>query len=544
MKGQTPCARPCGPLTVFLQPLSAPPALGDVVRMVPRTVPLVWLDSARPHAVTGRWSVLGYEPWVALRSWGRRVEVTTSTATRVLRAHPLDVLRQTLERYRVTQPLPPPMHLVGLLGWFSYELNRWIEPRCVAGPQAAGSASGPPDLLWFGMRTLILVDHLHGRGWMARVADPHRPPSRACREALEALEREQERLAAAGRSHEEASHQDPASGGAADQRCAGVWPPSDGVAGAQPIVFESSSTPAQFEAMVARALDDIRAGDIFQANLAQQFTASWPWSAEETRTAALAIYLTLRRINPSPFACFLDAAEATVVSCSPERLVRAQDGRIETRPIAGTRPRGISAEEDVRLGLELLLNEKERAEHLMLVDLARNDLGRVAVVGSVRVDELMGLETYSHVHHIVSNVSGLLRRGLGAADIVRAVFPGGTITGCPKVRCMQIIRELEPVPRGLYSGSLGWLGFDGSLDLNIAIRTMVLREGRLSFHTGAGIVADSVPEREYHETLAKAEALFRAVRAAGWPAIRDGGSDAPTPSRLTGALQVVHETVC
>ena len=201
------------------------------------------------------------------------------------------------------------------------------------------------------------------------------------------------------------------------------------------------------------------------------------------------------------------------MSCSPERLVRVEGGWIETRPIAGTRPRGKSPQEDATNSFELLMSEKERAEHIMLVDLARNDLGRVCRAGSLAVDELMSLEEYSHVIHIVSNVSGQLQPGVDPVDVIRAVFPGGTITGCPKVRCMEILRELEPVARGLYTGSIGRIGFDGTMDLNIAIRTMIIHGGRLSYHVGAGIVADSQPEREYHETLAKAEALRTALHA-------------------------------
>ena len=261
---------------------------------------------------------------------------------------------------------------------------------------------------------------------------------------------------------------------------------------------------AAFEQMVTRALGHIRAGDIFQANLAQRFVGTWQGSS-------LPLYETLRRLNPSPFACWLRWEDLAVVSCSPERLVRVQDGRIDTRPIAGTRPRGATSDEDALNSLELLLSEKERAEHIMLVDLARNDLGRVCRAGSVQVNELMGLEAYSHVLHIVSDVAGVVSPGVDAVEVIRAVFPGGTITGCPKVRCMQVIRELEPVPRGLYTGSLGYVGFDGTLDLNIAIRTLVIQGQRLSLHAGAGIVADSIPEWEYHETLAKAQALLSAV---------------------------------
>ena len=272
--------------------------------------------------------------------------------------------------------------------------------------------------------------------------------------------------------------------------------------------------------MVSRALESIRAGDIYQANVSQQFSTPW-------QGPALPLYESLRRINPSPFACFLSAEGLQVVSCSPERLVCARDGYAQTRPIAGTRPRGISPAEDALNSLELLLSEKERAEHIMLVDLARNDLGRVCRTGSVGVNELMTLEDYSHVIHIVSEVSGALRDGVDAVDVIRAVFPGGTITGCPKVRCMQILRTLEPVARGLYTGSLGVLGFDGTMDLNIAIRTMVVQDHRLSFHVGAGIVADSDPEREYHETMAKAGALIDALRTVNAPCLEP---DVPRPA--------------
>ena len=282
--------------------------------------------------------------------------------------------------------------------------------------------------------------------------------------------------------------------------------------------------------MVARALEHIRAGDIFQANVAQRFTAAW------TRPA-LPLYETLRRVNPSPFACFASVEGCRVVSCSPERLVRVQEGRVDTRPIAGTRPRGATPADDAVNSLDLLLNDKERAEHIMLVDLARNDLSRVAEVGSVAVNELMSLEAYSHVMHIVSDVSAGLRRGMDAVDVIRAVFPGGTITGCPKVRCMELLRELEPVPRGLYTGSLGYLGFDGTMDLNIAIRTMVVQDGRLSFHVGAGIVADSDPQREFQETLAKAAALVSALRAVEGPASggRTRSTSRTTPTTSGGA---------
>ncbi|MFZ5861936.1 MAG: anthranilate synthase component I family protein [Nitrospirota bacterium] len=257
-------------------------------------------------------------------------------------------------------------------------------------------------------------------------------------------------------------------------------------------------------AMVDRAKDYIAAGDIFQANLAQRFTATHHGDG-------LDVYRRLRTINPAPFAAFVDLGETEIICSSPERLVKVSGREVETRPIAGTRPRGATPTDDDDLTADLLLNPKERAEHLMLVDLERNDLGRVCAYGSVKVDELMVTERYSHVIHIVSNIRGLLREGATGFDVLDAVFPGGTVTGVPKIRCMEIIDELEPVSRGLYTGSIGYVSWSGHMDWNIVIRTLTRTRGELSFYTGAGIVADSDPEKEYRETLYKAQALIDAV---------------------------------
>ncbi|MBI4550257.1 MAG: anthranilate synthase component I family protein [Candidatus Omnitrophica bacterium] len=268
--------------------------------------------------------------------------------------------------------------------------------------------------------------------------------------------------------------------------------------------LRSNLTRAGFERMVVRAKRYIRQGDIYQANLSQCFSFEWAGNP-------LRLYEKLRRRNPSPFAAYLDFGRLKVASASPERLIRLEGRSCETRPIAGTRPVGRTRRESRRLSRELLLNEKERAEHLMLIDLERNDLGRVSEYRSVRVDEMMTLEKYSHVFHIVSNVTGKLAAGKDAFDLLKAVFPGGTITGCPKIRCMEIIRELEPCGRGLYTGSIGYLGFNGDMDWNIVIRTLVLEGQRGRIQAGAGIVHDSVPRREYEETLHKAKALLEAL---------------------------------
>ena len=435
---------------------------------------LVWLDSARLHRVTGRYSILGWDPWLTVRSSGGTTTITTSASRTEVRAHPLKTLDQLLRRYAQpalsSTPVGP-----GLLGWFSYELAPWIERL----PQPKPAVVPVPESLWFGMRMMLVVDHAQAQTQWISVVDPHAPASRAAREAAERLE------ACLVRWQQ--------------GRAADIAPATCDVGEVEPLL-----TQPQFESMVHRAQAHIACGDIFQANLAHALRASWrgsPWP----------LYRALRAVNPSPFACLLQTPEATIVSCSPERLVRVRDGQVSARPIAGTRPRSGDPAEDLVRSLELILSDKERAEHLMLVDLARNDLGRVCQVGTVRVNELMALEDYSHVVHIVSNIEGRLRDGAGAVDVVRAVFPGGTITGCPKIRAMELIHELEPVGRGLYTGSAGYLGFDGALDLNILIRTIVVGDTDLAFHVGAGIVADSQPDREYDETLAKGRALFSAL---------------------------------
>src|SRR5208337_2324195 len=259
---------------------------------------------------------------------------------------------------------------------------------------------------------------------------------------------------------------------------------------------------------VGRALDYIGAGDVYQANLSRQWRARSGLPLD-----AASIYERLCAANPSPFAALLRDGDFAVISSSPERLLSIRGGLVCTRPIAGTRPRGLTPERDAALVESLLGNEKERAEHVMLIDLERNDLGRICTGGSVRVDEYMAVETYAHVHHIVSNVSGRLRDDVTPIQAVRALFPGGTITGCPKVRCMEIIAELEGAGRGAYTGGIGYLNLDGSCDLNILIRTITMRGDTLKFRAGAGIVADSNPTQELAETRAKAEGLLRALRA-------------------------------
>lgn len=279
-------------------------------------------------------------------------------------------------------------------------------------------------------------------------------------------------------------------------------------AAAYPQFLVEEDEPQRFLGAVHRALEYIAAGDVYQANLSRGWAARAASPVDPVR-----VYQRLRATNPSPFAALLRQDDFALLSSSPERLVSIRGNTVATRPIAGTRPRGATAEADAALIRSLLDNEKERAEHVMLIDLERNDLGRVCAGGTVRVDEYMSVETYAHVHHIVSNVSGRLRNDVSPIGVIRALFPGGTITGCPKVRCMEIIAELEAVGRGAYTGSIGYLNRDGSCDLNILIRTITAQGGLFKFRAGAGIVADSIPAQELAETRAKAEGLLRALVA-------------------------------
>lgn len=258
-----------------------------------------------------------------------------------------------------------------------------------------------------------------------------------------------------------------------------------------------------FEEAVSRIQSYIAQGDVFQVNLSVR-------QSKKLAASAMDVYEALRTFNPSPYMAYIEASDFAVVSGSPELLVKRHGNELSTRPIAGTRPRGKSEEEDIELAKELIDNEKERAEHVMLVDLERNDLGRVSTYGTVEVDEFMVIERYSHVMHIVSNVRGEIAEGKSNADVIRAMFPGGTITGAPKIRTMEIIEELEPVRRGLYTGSIGWLGYTGDMEFNIVIRTAFIKQGVAHIQAGAGIVIDSVPQREYQESLNKAKAMWQA----------------------------------
>ncbi len=430
----------------------------------------------------GRYSFLGGDPYRIVTAHGDRVESWEAGGISTWTGDPFDYLRGVWARSTVTPVRGLPPFLGGAVGCLGYGLSRRH--------RRAGTAlrrSEFPDVCWLFVDLVVVFDHMEHTLVLAFCPSGERfraePRTRLFAEGRERLYA----LAAGIETRAAASVQEkPVS-----------FPP---------LIASPCMSRADYCEMVQRAKTYIAAGDIFQTNLAHRFTAAWD------DHDAFELYRRLRAINPAPFAAYVNLGHTQVVSSSPERLVRLSGREADTRPIAGTRPRGRTPVEDTSLTAELLLNSKERAEHVMLVDLERNDLGRVCAYGSVKVDEFMGTERYSHVIHIVSNVRGRLRHGATGFDLLDAVFPGGTVTGVPKIRCLDIIEELEPVPRGLYTGSIGYLSWSGDMDWNIVIRTFVVHRNEVVLHAGAGIVADSEPEREYSETLYKAQALFDALR--------------------------------
>lgn len=382
------------------------------------------------------------------------------------------VLRYLMKKYRVRHKGTYPFFTGGAVGYWGYELATLFEKVSFRKKPAW-------DLPWLHLgffRDLIVYDHLKKHYFLVTHQSPKPTPD--------------EKL----RSHE------------AIHRLKDCFDSPRQESGEEFCFrrFRAEIPQRKFESMVRRAKEYIAAGDIYQANLSQRF-------AFECDGSRLKLYSHLRKINPSPFASFFKIRDLEIISSSPERLIRKRGRDAETRPIAGTRPRREGRRTSVSLERELLASDKERAEHIMLVDLERNDLGRVCQWKTVRVEEMMAVEKYSHVLHIVSKVVGRLGRGKDGLDLIRAMFPGGTITGCPKVRCMQIIDELEPVRRGIYTGSIGYIDFHGNLDLNIVIRTLVLVKNKGHLQVGAGIVYDSDPRREYEETIHKGEALAQAL---------------------------------
>jgi anthranilate synthase component 1 len=443
----------------------------------PAGAPCFLLESAEQGQV-GRYSFVGIRPRAMLR-WSDGV-LSEEGGDRRQASDPYAAVADYLGRYELAPVDGLPPFAGGAVGFFGYDLVRTVEPLGEPNPDPLGL----PDMALMVTDVMLVFDHLrHELTVMAcAFTDDSSGIDEAYRSAAETIAQVRGRLR-------------------------GAVPAPDRPETAEPPRFTSNMEREEFESAVERIVSYIHAGDAFQVVPSQRFSAPAP-------VEAFSIYRGLRAVNPSPYMYFLEFGDFQIAGASPEPLVKVTGRRVETRPIAGTYPRGQSEDEDRRLAERLLNDPKERAEHVMLVDLGRNDLGRVCEYGSVSVDELMVVETYSHVLHIVSQVSGTLREGIGAMDVLRSALPAGTLSGAPKVRAMQIIDELEPVKRCSYGGAIGYLSWSGDLDTAIHIRTVVVKDGEIHVQAGGGTVADAKPAYEYNESVNKAKAVFRAVELA------------------------------
>ncbi|MEO8526325.1 MAG: anthranilate synthase component I [Caldimonas sp.] len=427
----------------------------------------------------GRYSFIGLPARTMLRASAFRTEVVTDGV--VVETHdgnPLDFIAEWQKRFKVALRPGLPRFCGGLAGYFGYDTVRYIEPRLAKTWKPGGIDM--PDILLLQCEELAVIDNLSGRLYLIVYANPTEP---------EAWSRAKRRLAAL-----------------TDKLATSVTAPVVRRGAAHGVAREFGKDA--YLAAVLRAKEYIAAGDMMQVQIGQRLKKRYTESP-------LSLYRALRSLNPSPYMFFYDFGEFQVVGASPEILVRQEHtpegDKVTIRPLAGTRARGATPAQDKALEAELVSDPKERAEHLMLIDLARNDIGRIARTGSVKVTEAFAVERYSHVMHIVSNVEGLLKDGMSNLDVLKATFPAGTLTGAPKIRAMEIIDELEPVKRGLYGGACGYLSFAGDMDVAIAIRTGIVKDQTLYVQAAAGVVADSVPELEWQETEAKARALIRAA---------------------------------
>ncbi|HSD40440.1 MAG TPA: anthranilate synthase component I [Burkholderiales bacterium] len=438
------------------------------------------LESVQGGERFGRYSFIGLPAQTRVVVRGHKVLVLHGeTVTEDVEcADPLAFIGDYLKRFKAAPLEGLPRFAGGLVGYFGYDTVRYVEPKLARRPEKPDPL-GTPDIVLLQSEEIAIVDNLAGKLYLVVYADPRNPLAFAhgrqrLRELLEALRRP-------------------------------VEIPAHGPTVAH--AAQSGFGEATFLQAVAKAKRYIFDGDVMQVQVGQRLSRRYAGEP-------LALYRALRTLNPSPYMFYFDFRDFNVVGASPEILVRLEGDKVTLRPIAGTRRRGANADEDRALAEELLADPKERAEHVMLIDLGRNDVGRIAQIGSVRVTENMVIERYSHVMHIVSNVEGKLKPGLDALAVLRATFPAGTVTGTPKVRAMEIIDELEPVKRGIYAGAVGYVGYHGDMDLAIAIRTGVLKDELLHVQAAAGIVADSVPESEWNETNIKARALLRAAEMA------------------------------
>lgn len=453
----------------------------SVYKKIRPRAPAYLLESVEGGENLARYSFIGFDPFLTFASWGEKSLITAGEKKETVTGLPLAALEKVMSGFRARLDPALPRFYGGAVGYISYDAVRFFER--VAMPQK--SVPDLPEYNFIFAGTVLIFDHVKRTLTIIVNSLPGDDPEKSYAEAEERIEKIAGVLKS-GVPLEDEYPKPPLAGGS----------------------LESNTTRDDFIKKVVKAKEYIRAGDILQVVLSLRMRV--PFQGEPFN-----VYRRLRALNPSPYLFYLDFGEAVVAGSSPEMLVRVEGGSVETCPIAGTRPRGRDPAEDEALALELLEDEKERAEHLMLVDLGRNDLGKVCETGSVRVTRFMEVEKFSHVMHLVSNVRGKLGQSQNCFDALKACFPAGTVTGAPKVRAMEIISEMEPERRGIYAGAVGYFGFSGNMDTAIAIRTLVIHGGGAYVQAGAGIVADSDPEREYEEIMNKARALLNALAEAG-----------------------------
>lgn len=432
-----------------------------------------FLDSAQPSETLGRYSYITANPFKTMTAKDNVICIDD----RHVQGNPFDILQELLSQFPLTKHRGLPPFQGGVLGYFSYELYQHLEQiplHRVEDVTVNDCALGFYDVV-------IAFDHLEKRAWILSSGFPKTSEK-------ERLERARQRI-----SEVLTALKKPESKGMSRAYC-------------QPEHIQSNFSKETYQSSVQKVIDYIYAGDIFEANISQRFKAPLP-----QELTPFDLYRRLRLKNPAPFSAYLNLNDSVIASASPERFLRLEEGVVEARPIKGTRPRGRTAKEDLVMANELQESEKDRAENMMIVDLMRNDLSRVCQDHSVHVEKFCGLESFATVHHLVSVVTGMLRECCTAIDLLKATFPGGSITGAPKVRAMEIIAEIEPHRRGPYCGSIGYIGFDGSMDLSITIRTFVIKNQIVTFHAGGAVVADSDPAMEHEETMHKAWALHRAL---------------------------------
>jgi len=478
------------PLIEEISSSLAAPELFELLNSEPYSF---FLDSGMDPRRLGRYSFLGSEPFLAVSSRGSEITLIRGQEREVQRGNPLDTIGKLLEPYRLDHCPAPVPFLGGAVGYFSYDLCHFTERL----PSTALDDLRLPESCLALYDTVLAFDHLEKKAFIVATGFPELEEGQRLRRARMRLEETKDWLHAIYATHETSPFGGRTVGDGELER----------QHERQAITLKSSFTPEEYMRAVNRIREYIAAGDVFQVNLSQRFEADLKLSPFE-------LYKRLRAVNPAPFSSYLNFPEVTIVSASPERFLKVQGDLVETRPVKGTRPRGRDPVEDERLAGELTHSAKDHAENLMIVDLERNDLGRVCRYGTVKVTELAILETFPTVFHLTSTVTGNLRRGKSNIDLLRATFPGGSITGAPKVRAMEIIDEIEPTRRSVYTGSIGYLSFNEDMDMDIVIRTFLIKEGKAYFQAGGGIIYDSDPEAEYVETLDKARALIRALELA------------------------------